>query len=264
MLTIILVVYKSDKNQLRNILKKIDKKYNIIIVDNSYNYNFKGLGLSKKTKIIRSRNNGNGSGINIALKKCKTENAIYTDLDVKFNRNLIQKFINFSKKIKNFSVLIPNHGNFKKNNKIIKNYIGEAAVMFFNLKNLRKINFFDENFFLYYEEVDLLFRCKQSNFPTYLIPNLEIKHERAKSTINSKNIKNLRSWHYMWSMFYFYKKNYDFFTALNRTFEFLIKDSLMLIFFIISLNFKKSPNRFYRLYGLISSILGLKSFLRNK
>ena len=67
MLTIILVVYKSDKNQLRNILKKLIK-YNIIIVDNSYNYNFKGLGLSKKTKIIRSRNNGNGSGINIALK----------------------------------------------------------------------------------------------------------------------------------------------------------------------------------------------------
>ena len=65
-------------------------------------------------------------------------------------------------------------------------------------------------------------------------------------------------------MFYFYKKNYDFFTALNRTFEFLIKDSLMLIFFIISLNFKKSPNRFYRLYGLISSILGLKSFLRKE
>lgn len=65
-------------------------------------------------------------------------------------------------------------------------------------------------------------------------------------------------------MFYFYKKNYDFFTALNRSFGFLIKDSLMLIFFIISLNFKKSTNRFYRLYGLISSILGLKSFLRKE
>ena len=187
MLTIILVVYKSDKNQLRNILKKIDKKYNIIIVDNSYNYNFKGLGLSKKTKIIRSRNNGNGSGINIALKNCKTENAIYTDLDVKFNRNLIQKFINFSKKIKNFSVLIPNHGNFKKNNKIIKNYIGEAAVMFFNLKNLKKINFFDENFFLYYEEMDLLHRCKINNIKCYLIPYLIIKHHRASSIENEGN-----------------------------------------------------------------------------
>ena len=96
--------------------------------------------------------------------------------------------------------------------------------MFFNFKNLRKINFFfDEIFFCITKKPDLLFRCKQSNFPTYLIPNLEIKHERAKSTINSKNIKNLRSWHYMWSMLFLPKEIHDFFTALNRTFEFLLK-----------------------------------------
>ena len=73
-LTIILVVYKSDKNKLRDILKKIDNKYNIIIVDNSYNYNFENFKLSKKTRIIRSHNNGNGGGINTALKQCKTKN----------------------------------------------------------------------------------------------------------------------------------------------------------------------------------------------
>ena len=263
-LTIILVVYKSDKNKLKDILKKIDNKYNIIIVDNSYNYNFENFKLSKKTRIIRSHNNGNGGGINTALKQCKTKNAMYTDLDVKFNKNLIQGLINFSRKIKKFSVLVPNDGNFKRNNKIIKYYIGKASVMFFNLKNLRKINFFDENFFLDYEEIDLLFRCKKRNFPAYLIPSLEIRHERTTATRNTKKIKNLRSWHYMWSMFYFYKKNYNFFTAINKTFKFLIKDFLMLMFFIISFNFKKSSIRFYRLYGLISSILGLKSFLREE
>jgi len=262
MLTIILVIYKTDKNKLRNILKRVGSRYNILIVDNSYNYNFKNIKLTKKTKIIRSQNNGNGAGINIALKNCKTENAIYTDIDVKFHKNFIKELINISKKIKNFSVLVPNHGKFKKESKIIKNFIGEAPVMFFNLRNLRKINFFDENFFLYYEEVDILFRSIKNNFPTYLIPNLRIKHERATSTINSKRIKNLRQWHYMWSMFYFYKKHYNFFIALNKTFKFLIKDTVIFLIYFITFNFKKSSIRFFRLYGLICSILGFKSFLR--
>ena len=74
MLTNILVVYKTDKILLKKILKKIDKKINIIIVDNSYNYDFSTFKISKKIKIIKSKNVGNGAGINIGLKKCKTTN----------------------------------------------------------------------------------------------------------------------------------------------------------------------------------------------
>ena len=66
MISIILVVYKSDEKKLNKILKIIGNKYNIIIIDNSLNYNFKKIKLSKKTKIIRSVNKGNGAGINQA------------------------------------------------------------------------------------------------------------------------------------------------------------------------------------------------------
>ena len=73
MLSIILVVYKTDKTLLKKILSKINKKTHIIIIDNSYNYDFSIFELSNKTKIIRSKNVGNGAGINIGLKKCKTK-----------------------------------------------------------------------------------------------------------------------------------------------------------------------------------------------
>ena len=72
MLTIILVVYKTDRKKLKYILKQIDKKYPIIIVDTSTNYDFSNLKISKKTKIIRSNNIGQGAGINLGLKHCKT------------------------------------------------------------------------------------------------------------------------------------------------------------------------------------------------
>ena len=52
MLTIILVVYKTDRKKLKYILKQIDKKYPIIIVDTSTNYDFSNLKISKKLKLL--------------------------------------------------------------------------------------------------------------------------------------------------------------------------------------------------------------------
>ena len=66
----------------------------------------------------------------------------------------------------------------------------------------------------------------------------------------------------MWSMFYFYKKNYNYFEAFKKVSKFIIKDILMLLFYLIILDKKNYKKRFYRLFGVISSMIGLKSFLR--
>ena len=49
---IILVIYKTDKKKLRNILNKIKKNYPIVIIDNSKNYDFKNLIFQKKLELI--------------------------------------------------------------------------------------------------------------------------------------------------------------------------------------------------------------------
>ena len=135
--------------------------------------------------------------------------------------------------------------------------------MLYNIKNLKKLNFFDENFFLYYEEVDLLYRCKMNNIKCYLIPYLKIKHNRASSIKNENhNLKCVRVWHYMWSMFYFYKKNFNYFYAFNKTYLFLLKDLIKLFMYICIFDKYNCKIRFYRIYGLICSIIGINSFKR--
>ncbi len=263
MVTIVLVVFKTDPKKLNKILKKISKKYKVIIVDNSENYNFSKIRISNNTTIIRSKNIGNGAAINKALKRCNTKFAIYMDLDIEVEKSFLNKLSNISKKIKEFGILVPNHGNFKRKKSIIEFYEGEAAVMLYNIKNLKKLNFFDENFFLYYEEVDLLYRCKINKVKCYLIPYLKVKHNRASSIKNEDhNLKCVRVWHYMWSMFYFYKKNFSYIYAIKKTCIYLIKDLIIFLTSILTFDFKKTKLRFYRLFGLISSILCLKSFLR--
>jgi len=263
MVTIILVVYKSKKNQLNNILKKIGRKYKIIIVDNSYDYDFSKINLSKNIKIIRSKNNGNGAGINTALKRCKTQYAIYSDIDVNFEKNFIYKLIKSASKIKDFSLLVPNHGKISNEKEFLEKYNGEAALMMFNLKKIKSKFFFDENFFLYFEEIDLLTRFKKNNLKSYTVTKLKIKHRRASSIDEDINkINYVRNWHYMWSMFYYYKKNFGFFSALYNTSTYLIKDLIMLIFYFFLFDKIKFKIRFYRIFGITSSILGFKSFLR--
>ena len=53
MISVIIVVYKSKKNLLKKFIKNLDKKNNLIIINNSKNYDFSKIKLPKKTKIIK-------------------------------------------------------------------------------------------------------------------------------------------------------------------------------------------------------------------
>ena len=263
MITVIIVVYKSDKKKLKEILDQIDESIKVIIIDNSLNYDFGELSLSKNTQVIRSSNIGNGAGINKALESCQTHYALYMDIDVELPNNFIYKFTSFIKKINNFTILVPNHGDSKISDKIVEKYDGEASIMLFNLKKFPNKKIFDENFFLYFEETDLFLNCKKKNLKIFYLRDLSIVHERSSSIdTNLSEIDNLRSWHYMWSMFYFYKKNYSFLFGIKKTYIYLIKDLIMFLYYLLLFNKKKFNIRFFRIYGILCSILGLKSFKR--
>lgn len=266
MITIIIVVYKSDPIKLKKLLNRIGNKYKIIIIDNSFNYNFKKISIGNNVKIIRSKNIGNGAGINLGIKATKTDYALYFDIDVDFNRDLIRKLYLEAKKIKNFTILCPNTGKFYSKPKIIENYNFEAPVMFFNIKNLKTIGLFDEKIFLYFEEIDLFYRCKKNKKKIYIIQKLKISHTRSSSISKKIDIDNkvlyLRQWHYMWSMFYYYKKNFNYLYAIKKTIYFMIADILKLIYFLIKFNKKNLLIRFNRISGLLSSCLLLKSYKR--
>ena len=63
-------------------------------------------------------------------------------------------------------------------------------------------------------------------------------------------------------MFYFYRKNYSYLFGLRKTYIFLIKDLIMFLYYLLVLNKKEFNKRFFRIYGIFCSILGLRSFKR--
>ena len=55
----------------------------------------------------------------------------------------------------------------------------------FDKSVVETIGYWDENYFLYYEDADFCERAKRSNIPLYYVPELKIWHKNAQSTDGS-------------------------------------------------------------------------------
>ena len=139
--------------------------------------------------------------------------------------------------------------------------------MLINLKKFENRNIFDKKYFLYFEEFDL---CKSTNDKggfVYSARDLKVHHLGFKGSLGSNVLlKNeasrLRDWHWMWSYFYFYKKNYNYFYALFKVLGKFFKSFLKAIFYTLIFNKTNRDKYFFRFYGLLFSIIGMKSNYR--
>ncbi|MDC1092783.1 hypothetical protein OAS35_01605 [Pelagibacteraceae bacterium] len=134
---------------------------------------------------------------------------------------------------------------------------------FFNLKNFNS-KFFDENFFLYFEEIDICKRIVDNNGKIYLSPKIEIDHEGSNSVnrIFHHELEKNRNWHWMWSSFYFNRKYKGFLIAFILIYPKLLSSFIKTLIYLLIFNKKKKDIYFCRLSGILNSILGKKSWYR--
>tara|TARA_Y100000768_G_C23916415_1_gene652592 strand:- start:287 stop:1138 length:852 start_codon:yes stop_codon:yes gene_type:complete len=277
LLTIVIVTYNPNYNILNECLNSIDKNIKIIIIDNSKNFDdTKIISFPKNNILIKKNNNlGNGHGINVGINLAKSKYILYLDVDTILEKNFIEKIIYYAEKIENFAVLGPllNNYNYKSSDYVDQkkmthdwnemNFI-EGAIMLINKEIIERHKIsFDENIFLYWEERDFFFQCIQKKQKIYLLNKLSAYHKGGGSIdkIKFSDIELNRNWHYMWSKFYFYKKNFNLLVAYKYTLRHFFSSLLKFLFFSIIKNEKK--NKYYeRLMGLVNSYLGKKSFRR--
>ena len=179
--------------------------------------------------------------------------------------NTLPKPFNFMLENYNYSPSdFKNHEN--KNSDFFEMNFVEGAIMLINRsKTYSKNKKFDKNIFLYWEEIDFFQQCFKQNQRIYLLKKLIARHEGTKS-INSKLYDDIlynRHWHYMWSKFYFYKKNYNIIKDLKKTIKHLLSALFKSIFFYILRN-KKYKIYSERFSGLINSYMGRPSSRRLK
>ena len=268
-LTVVIVTFKSQKN-IHSCLDSIPKDINVLVIENSNNEKFK-LDLEKKYSnvecIIIGSNKGYAVGNNIGLRKVKTKFALILNPDTKLRKDTIDNFLLTASNNNDFWLIGPYNDQqknllFNSNNVIEVNNLKGFAI-FFNLMKFNEI-YFDENFFLYFEEIDLCKQVKIKGGKILVDKNIIINHDGASSVENIKKIeleKN-RNWHWMWSTFYFHKKHQGFLLALLKILPKFISAFIKVIIYSIIINKKKRDIYYCRLSGIFNSMIGKKSWYR--
>ena len=268
-LTIVIVTFKSEA-KIFNCLKSIPAEIQVIMVENSNNKNFKDEvenNYNNVNCILMGENKGYSVANNIGLHSVKTKYALVLNPDTILDKDAIKNFFISVNEVKDFWLMGPANDqmvdiNFENNNlKEVNNLKGFA--IFFNIPKFKQ-KFFDENFFLFFEEIDLCKRVKTNNGKIYLNKNIIIKHEGASSVIkdNIHELEKNRNWHWMWSTFYFQKKYKGFLIAFLKISPKLISAILKIIFYFFIFNKKKRNIYFCRLSGIFNAMAGKKSWYR--
>ena len=259
-ITVVLLLYKTPKKLLKNF--KSYKSFNILILDQSNDLktkksleeilpNIKYYGITKTNK-------GYAKAQNYLIKKVKTKYFFSTQSDISLSANSILKLqktiIKFNKSciisvpkisgLKNTKIIK------KKNNKkeyAIKNMIGAAFMA--DKKKFTKLGMFDENFFFYWEDVDLSHRIMQSKYNIYLNSDSIANHISGASTENNFRTFAIRNINFKFGEYFFASKIGKL--RLIKIIRQLILNLIYSVIYFILFKFKKAYKCICYFFGII-------------
>ena len=192
-------VFEDFLNSLIKSIKILESSISLKIVVHDKNFKFYEdrlklfeldfQALNADVCIVANENIGFGAGHNWLFKKYFNNNfniVLLTNPDIVFREDALVKSLEFIKSLDKWGLLdlrqSPNEHPKIFDFKTGKNNWCSGACLFINPKAFQKVNGFDENFFMYVEDVDLSWRIKNEGFFTYTAPNIFIEHKIGEST----------------------------------------------------------------------------------
>ena len=274
-LTVIIVSFHSE-NKIFDCINSINKNVRIVVIENSNNENLKKkleLTYSNVICILSKQNLGYGAGNNLGLSMVDTDYALILNPDVVLNIDTLDNFNLNLRKYPDFGIIAPiskneeyDNFNFLKDQTIKEVKYVKGFAMFFNMKKVKEINFFDENFFLYFEEIDLCKRLNKRGIKIFIDPSMVVNHFGGASHDSkvNKQMELSRNWHWMWSTFYYHKKHFGYMHSILKVYPKLFSSLFKFLIYLFIFRLNKSAIYKYRFLGLINSILLKKSWYRPK
>ena len=289
-LSVVIVTYKTNLNILEKSLSSIDPSVKIIIIENSPKFINEDQIANKYKNVsifCTGSNIGYGRGNNYGLQKVDTNYALILNPDIVCEKSYFENLKIYLNNELDFSIIGSQYldnetyapAGFFDSNLCLKDadYIQDLNLskvdwvvgcsMLLNLNKFKNKLIFDENFFLFFEEFDLCKKLKREGEKVYSSSKLIVNHFGFKSSTDLTDeidLIKIRNWHYMWSYFYYHKKNEGYFNALKVSFGKLIRSLFKLILFTIIFNKKKKNKLLLSFFRIIKFNDWKKIFLSNK
>lgn len=270
-LSVVIISFHSRKKVIK-LVNNISSEIKIIIIDNSEDKKLEQeLKKLINVRIFLKKNIGYGAAANFAKTKINTKFFLLCNPDLEdLNNNKINEFCKIGNKLyPNFLAIGPNYQINNQLNKFdyeIKKKIS-GSCMFFNSQKFEMLKGFDENIFLYFEEDDLCKRANKEKIYSYVVNSIKIKHNigtsvKSEDIFQRNKLKELTTWHFIWSKFYFYNKHYGKLISVIIFIPTILRIFIKLIYTKLIKDKVKFKKYKIRLSGLFSSIIGKKSYKR--
>ena len=263
-LTFLLVTYKSE-HIINECIEKIPKESKILIIENSKNSSLaEQLNGNDNLRVILNKNMGYGQAINVGLSEIDTNYVFLISPDVLLGNDTLQSVFEAINILdNNFTVIGPTTTQSDDRKSLItEEDVSSGQAMLINLKDIKNRKLFDENFFLFYDDIDFCIEIKKNYGKIYTVGNCDVKHYGKNSTKYSFEVEVLRNYHYYWSHFYFHKKHNGILLAyINSSKKFFGSLSQYFFALILFKRKKKYMNK-YKVLGLVNSMLGKPASLR--
>ncbi len=248
---------------LQKLKKEVD--FDVYVVDNNSSDDSFDLANEKfpEYEYIKNKENiGFGAAHNLVLKKAKTPYLLTLNPDCEVPKDTLSFMLRFMDEHENVGLstckVVKENGQidiashrgfptpkasfyyfFLKNDKYYHlsekdmNSIHEidsavGAFMLIRKSVLEKVGYFDEDYFLYAEDIDLCYRIKKAGFKIMYVPDVEIKHvkgissgikkESSSASLANEETRNKSTKYFYDTMKIFYKKHYakDYPGIFNR------------------------------------------------
>ena len=234
----ILIFDQATKNNSEQVSSVVNAEF-------EYFHSEKNLGLSKST--------------NFLISKVKTKYFLFTQADIKIDEISIDnltKAMNLEENIIFAGPIFNSNKNFNKKNELTKNYKIkselDASVMMCDVEKVKQIDFFDEDYFLYWEDKDLMERVNKSNFKMIQILNSFAVHDSGKSTFDNTKVKFIRRINYKYGELLFDLKHKKL--RIIKIVRQIFQNNFFLPLNLIALNKIKIIENISQILGIIKFI----------
>ena len=229
-LTVIIVTYNS-AHCIEDLAPELRKIPNVVFVDNaSTDDTVKKIKeyLPNARLLSNDNNQGFGSANNRALREVSTQFSLLLNPDTLPDHDFFENMIQAANEFPETAMIGPQL--VRRNNSKEINYrwpgshwvskgpgadgpccVGFlcGAAILLNMKNMSPVGFFDEDFFLYYEDEDLSQRAFKVFAPMVVVPRIRLKHLSRGSVKGHAPLRSefLRGYHHAQSKLLFEKKH---------------------------------------------------------
>jgi GT2 family glycosyltransferase len=250
--TVVMVAYNS-AHCLPGLSAGLQTMHKIIVVDNASDDDLQTqllLTLPQASLLRNARNLGFGTANNRALAQVKTPYALLLNPDCLPTKEFLDGLLQAAAEFPDAAIIAPHL--IRRNGTPEVSYRWPAthwdsrgpkadgpccvgfvcgAVMLLNMDVMKRVGFFDETFFLYYEDEDLCQRVFLAGQQIVVVPNVEITHLSRGSVKGPNPLKSefIRGYHHAQSKLVFERKYFGVAHATRLRWKTLLLALLTLV-----------------------------------